>query len=388
MGGKERKPLSARASLADWALANRERTLALAKPSVSCLLAAVAPVELVEWDTETFREIGTTRCNKALHALRNRKFPTSKYRALAAVFKKGIREIECQLPPQWALWSPIFRRYATHATLGWDALIRITGCLGACGVATPLELAAHSEAAVAKMAGTSAPLEGLEMVWLAAKCFVEDTALGGCYVPTDTRAQTDALLRGLRVQTLDQSPIFSRWLRLKEALDLPDNFDLLKPAARAGFLAACGAPDRLALEFLDLGARANVLRSAQGSLRSVASGLNSYLRFCGIFSIPPFPATTQSARRWGAAFLPGKTFAQYNAHLRKACILLGHPTDWYTDEIRTISRGHRNAQDRSFAFPQFSYVGGGDADRPVRWSIRPDGDGGLPFVSILPTGTL
>ena len=35
------------------------------------------------------------------------------------------------------------------------------------------------------MAGISAPLEGIEMVWMAARCFVEDNALCVSYIPTD-----------------------------------------------------------------------------------------------------------------------------------------------------------------------------------------------------------
>ena len=381
MGGRAKGPLSAQASLADWALSNLEKVLALEKPSTSRLLSAVAPVEILDWDTETFRELGTSRCNKALQALRNLDFPRSKYRALAAVFKKGIREIESQLPPNWALWTPIFRRYSTHTSLGWDALIRITGHLATLEITTPLELAAHSKTNIEKLATNSAPLEGLEVVWLAAKCFVEDNALCASYIPTDTKIMTDTLIRDLRVKTLDQSPIYLRWVRLKEALDLPDNFDRLKPAARATALATCGAPAHMTLEFLDIGARINILRSVQGSLRSVASGLNSYLRFCGAFEIPPFPVTTQSARRWSATFLPGKTFAQYNAHLRKACILLGHAADWYTDEIRTISRGLRNAQDRSFAFPNF--LMSGEVLRIIQFEGRFAPMGMVAFLSYL-----
>ena len=118
-------------------------------------------------------------------------------------------------------------------------------------------------------------------------------------------------------------------------------------------------------DFLDLSARINVLRSAKGPLRCVASGMNSYLRFCSLLLIPTFPATPASARRWGAVFHLGKTYAQYVAHLRKACILLQHPTSWYTDGIRTISNGLRNAQDKTFVTPYF--LGAADVLRIIRY---------------------
>ena len=93
MGEKAAKPLSAKASLADFALANLEKTLAATKPSAQSLELATAPLSLIQWGAEIFRELGTTRCNQALQALRNLKFPLRKYRDLAAAFKKGIREV-------------------------------------------------------------------------------------------------------------------------------------------------------------------------------------------------------------------------------------------------------------------------------------------------------
>ena len=203
------------------------------------------------------------------------------------------------------------------------------------------------------MAVTSATLEGVELVWLAAKFFVADTALACHVAPIDSRKRADDRTCDLRGKTIDEAPTFTRLLRLREAIDLPGNFDQIKPAARAGVIAACGAPEHLVGEFVDTASQLNVLRSAQGSIRSVASGLNSYLLFCGVLSAPPFPVTTSTVRRWGAAFNPGKTFAQYTAHLRKASILLHYPTDWFSEEIRAISRGLRNAQDRSLAFPNY-----------------------------------
>ena len=56
-------------------------------------------------------------------------------------------------------------------------------------------------------------------------------------------------------------------------------------------------------------------------------------------------------RRWGATFNPGKTFGSYINPVRKAAILLGRDDAWLTPEIRLIAKRIRNAQDKSFAFP-------------------------------------
>ena len=118
MGKKARPPYSAKASLADMALSALEATLASNGPSIRDLVRAVGPAELAQWDAEIFRELDTTRCNQALQALRNRKFPRGKYRALADAFKRGIREVQDCIPARWPLWAPIFRKYKTHADLG------------------------------------------------------------------------------------------------------------------------------------------------------------------------------------------------------------------------------------------------------------------------------
>ena len=204
-----------------------------------------------------------------------------------------------------------------------------------------------------KLAASIAGPAGLESVWVATKCFVEDNELPLQGNPLRSDKYAADLIPDLRAKILSEDPINIRRNDLMVQLGLPANFDTLMPVAKTFALGACGAPEHLVTEFMDTSARINILRTVQGSLRSVASGLNSYLRFCNTFSIIPFPVTPCSARRWGAVFHPGKTFAQYSAHLRKSCILLRFPNDWFNEEIKTISRGLRNAQDRSFVFPNF-----------------------------------
>ena len=66
-----------------------------------------------------------------------------------------------------------------------------------------------------------------------------------------------------------------------------------------------------------------------------------------------FPPSTGTVRRRSTTSNPGKTYGLYINHVRKAAILVGHDDDWVTPAVRLISKGLRNAQDRSFAFPNF-----------------------------------
>ena len=353
MGKRRAVLLSAKARLADLALSDLEVTLSEPKPSIRSLTSAVDTVTLVDWDISIFRELGTKRCNQVLQSLRNLEFPEAKYRQLAAKFKRGIKEINDQLPTHWNLWASVLRKYNIHLSTSWDTLVKITGSLETIEIMTPNELATLPKRAVERITNSDSTLEGLEVVWVAAKCFVEDSATTDLAIPQTQGGSANRLISDLRVKTLAESPAMKRLSALKEALDLPKNFDLLKPTKRTDALATCGAPDHMITDFLDATARVNILRSVQGSLRSVASGLNSYLRFCALRTIPPFPVTPTTVRRWSSTFGAGKSFSQYLGHLRKGCLILQHTTDWHNEEIKTIARGLRAAQDKTFAFPNF-----------------------------------
>ena len=54
-----------------------------------------------------------------------------------------------------------------------------------------------------------------------------------------------------------------------------------------------------------------------------------------------------------ALFRPGRTFAQYIAHVMKAAILIRRPTDWLAPSVRSVPRGLRNAQNLSFKFQNY-----------------------------------
>ena len=136
-------------------------------------------------------------------------------------------------------------------------------------------------------------------------------------------------------------------------MQLPDNYSKLTPMAKTDALGKSGAPQHLVNEFLDNGAKLDILRSAQGSLRSVASGINNYRRFCTLAKSTAFPASTGTVRRWITTFNPGKTYGLSINHVRKAATPPGHDDAWLTPEVRLIAKGLRNDHDRRFDVPNF-----------------------------------
>ena len=105
------------------------------------------------------------------------------------------------------------------------------------------------------------------------------------------------------------------------------------------------------------GAKRNTLRAFAGSLRPAASGMQGFYNFCQFPGRPPFPVDTDTVLLRSTMFRPGRTFGQYIAHVMKASILLRQPTDWLTPDVRSASRGLKNAQDLSFRFHNFILAG-------------------------------
>ena len=136
-------------------------------------------------------------------------------------------------------------------------------------------------------------------------------------------------------------------------MQLPGNFNKLTPMAKTEALIRPGAPQHLSYEFLDNGAKLNIMRSVQGSLRSVASGVNNYPRFCTLTDSTAFPPSSGTTLRWITTFNPGKTYGLAINRALKAAILLGHDDARLAPEIRLIAKGLRNAQGESFDFPNF-----------------------------------
>ena len=141
-----------------------------------------------------------------------------------------------------------------------------------------------------------------------------------------------------------------RGAELRTFPQLPDNFNKLTPMAQTDALQRSGASLHLRNEFLENGEKLNIMRTVQGSARSVASGINNYLRFCTMADSTPFPPSSGTIRRWITTFNTGGTFGLYINHVRKDAILLGRDDAWLTPEIRLIAKGIRNAQDGSFSF--------------------------------------
>ena len=208
-------------------------------------------------------------------------------------------------------------------------------------------------------------LEGAELLWHPTKSRTEYIDRPRTHPSITSADEVCGLIIPTKAKTIDEAKSPTNNELLKQKLNLPENYDNLTPTGKTKEIAARAPSSPGLADFLDSQARTNMLRGPRGCLRSAASGIENYVRFCSAAQATPFPVTKTTLRRWSAAFRCTKTFGLYLNHVKKASILLEQDTSWRDAEIRAIANGMANAQDRSFAFP--TYVLSTDLTNLIDW---------------------
>ena len=112
------------------------------------------------------------------------------------------------------------------------------------------------------------------------------------------------MIKQLRVDSIPETSFYKEWDEERARLGLPKDFNRLLPRAQIGLLAATGEDTAAMENFLRLGARVNCVRSVDGSLRCVSSGINSYASFCSLVCNPHTHTHTHThTRRTASSFI-------------------------------------------------------------------------------------
>ena len=310
-----------------------------------------SPLSAIDWDTIVIRKVGPVPLNKFLQNLRSSKVRQTGYFQFRNTIADGLREMAGDLPRYWRIWGAFARQFRISETLTWGEHTTVRRHLQLGNFDAPTAPFRGDENA-GRHLGNNPALIGGELLWRRAKCF---TSYGSSFPsPPVTSPTTDAIrvIELAKNQTAESAGYAKRDSELRKITQLPGNFTKLTPMGKTETLSRPGEAQRLVNEFLDNGDKLNILRSAQVSLRSVASGINYYLRFCTMADSAAFPPSTGTIRRRGATFNAGETFGLYINHAHKAGILLGHDDAWLTPEV-LLAKGMRNAQDKSCASPNY-----------------------------------
>lgn len=121
-------------------------------------------------------------------------------------------------------------------------------------------------------------------------------------------------------------------------------------------LALCPADPATLGDIIRLAAKANLIRSVDGSLRGVSSGFNSYVSFRSLLGRPFLPPLEGAIILRVSCFRPGLTSRNYLGHRKKAFLVYACSLEWYNTAVREIPRSPRHAQKHSFRFPNFTYT--------------------------------
>ena len=371
--------IEGKATLLSLALKHANQTINSDKSKPAEIRAALCPLETFDWDTLVIQKVGSKPLNKFLQNLRNAGYPQNAYLQLKNAILNGLRELEDDLPKHWWLWSACIRQYKLSETMTWGHLTHLVRTVQIEFFDTPANLATATKPRVEAWA-SDPEFDGISLLWQCTRCFTADGNSGQVTPTSDPTIEGRRIVAMIKHKTIDQTEYMKRDTELRSLLQLPDTFERLTPLAKTNALHMSRASQHLKDEFFENGAKLNMLRAVQGSLRSVASGINNYLRYCATNNATPFPPSIGTVRRWSTTFNPGKTYCLYTNHVKKASLLLGHGDAWFNSEIQLIAKGLRNAQDRSFAFP--NYLMSADVLRLV-WHQGTNQTGMIAYLSYL-----
>ena len=138
-------------------------------------------------------------------------------------------------------------------------------------------------------------------------------------------------------------------------LDAPGNFEKLGPAAKARELAIGDNPLSSIQTFLSTGAPVNILRQAQFTLPSIASGIQCWVAYYNLARQPFFPPTSQRVCDWASLFKTGRSFGNYVSRSTKACQILNVPLGWGDSSVSAAVLGLRKEQDLGTKFDNYMY---------------------------------
>ena len=314
------------------------------------------PVLGFNWNKQLMIKVGSGVINDFLHCVKGTSLPKEKINSIRHLFKGTFYAEVGPIPLHWELWREVITSYLLYELTPFQKWMGLVSSLEASYIFTPLELAVLTYLESLAVDDHISAKGSVVLLWQSTLCWREKHPTGPMIASNLKQLNIQKMIKQLRVDSVEETAFFKEWDEERARLGLPKDFDQLLPRAKISALAEIGADTAVIENFLLLGSRVNYVRSAQGSLRCVSSGINSYASYCTLTCKDFFPPSERNVILWGSTFKAGATFRNYLGHLKKACFLTGSPVDWYTPAVRDISKGLRLAKKCSFKFPNFLYT--------------------------------
>ena len=236
----------------------------------------------------------------------------------------------------------------------------VLGCIASCSAAQA-ELLAHAHSAIMDLSWDGFPAG--EALRAAVRAICADATLGTARKKTlcerlvcrSTASESeseavkqwgaDELARAVRCNKIEESWFFRRHASICASTGLPCDPAGYTPTA---FIAACNrrrvAPSDIK-DFFESARACTLLLSKRSSLKPMAAALSAWGRFSKYISQCDFPVTTENVISFASTCRNPGTFTNYASGLKLACELLGHSTDWYSDErVKRAREGIKKSQ--------------------------------------------
>ena len=307
----------------------------------------------VDWTPATAKAIGWEKLNGLLHQIRNQVLPGGAYRVFADMIAHASDPCVPILHTQWELWKTVIVKYHLFEIADLQSWTSLVARLDTKSVRTPWELQRAEFRELNEVDWGADNPDMLLRLWQAAR---QQATPGTVSLPAalyTPKPDFQQLILSLRKDHIDSTQISTGYLNLRTELGIRENSELLSNSAKCEALTATGADRALVLRLLNLIAQRNTVRVFADSLRSAASGMQSYKNFCDFTGRPPFLVGPDTILLRSGLFRPGETFGLYLSHVMKAVILLRYPSDWLSPAIRAAARCLRNAADASFKFENY-----------------------------------
>ena len=285
-------------------LALRQTDVAVRDPkcSDSRLILALGSLYAVNWTGKVLSMVGREEIRELLCRLRNSYLGRGNYLKIKARLTRAVILPDTITPREWGIWADLINRYNLYENASLETWAGWGPQLQASRVWNPAGLSSLTKGEIFALDDGRQAEGCLIILWQAALCLFEHRDRSHLPLRADLiNKDVGALLAKIQNRKLPDAEIYKDCGRLRGLADLPSNFDDLSPHGRTHALALAMAEGRDCRTFMMAAEKLNTLRSAQGSLKSVASGIRSYVKFCAVTNWTP-------SRRRSPLSAPGAQF--------------------------------------------------------------------------------
>ena len=261
------------------------------------------------------------------------------------------------MPLHWELWRAVIATFLLYELTPIQKWMGLVSSLEKSYIYIhPLELAALTYLESLALDNLFDSKGNIVLLCQSSLCWRDKNHTGPIVAKNLRQVDIQKMIRQHRVGSIPEISFYKDWDEERARLGLPQDFDKLLPRTQVSTFAGTGADTAVIGNFIRLGKRVNCVRSVEGSLRCVASGVNSYASFFSLVWKPFLPPTEENVLLWGSTSKPGATYRGYLWQLKKACFLTGPPVDCYAATVRDVPNCLRHAKKSSFKFPNFIYT--------------------------------